>query len=72
MERSAISPPQALEGASFEKSHPRNELWNHVTAKRDLVIPKLSFVLDGTLRTDALDDEAIRFRCVLESLLPTP
>jgi hypothetical protein len=43
-----------------------------VTAKRDLDIPELSFVLDGTLRTDALDDEAIQFRCLLESLLPTP
>ena len=40
--------------------------------KHDLVIPKLSFVLDGTHRTNAFNNEAIRFRCPLESLLAVP
>ena len=43
-----------------------------MTAKRDFVIPKLSLVLNGTLSTYAIDDEAVRFRCLLEPLLPAP
>lgn len=66
-----ISLPQA-EGIKLKGSHLRRKLWNHVTAEHDLVIPKLSFVLDGTHRTHALDDEAIRFGCLLEPLLAAP
>jgi hypothetical protein len=72
VKRIAISLPQALGRASFGKSHPGIELWNHVSAEHDLEIPKLPFVLDGAPRTYAIDDKAIRFRCVLEPLLPTP
>jgi len=43
-----------------------------MTAERDLVIPELSFVLNGTHSTHVLDDEAVRFRRVLESLLAAP
>jgi len=43
-----------------------------MTTERDLVIPELSFALNGTHRTHVLDDEAIRFRRVLESLLAAP
>ena len=43
-----------------------------MTAKDDLVIPKLSFVLEGALSTNAFDDEAIQFGGLLEPLLPTP
>lgn len=43
-----------------------------MATKHDLVIPKLSLILDGTHRTHALNDEAIRFRCLLESLLAAP
>jgi len=43
-----------------------------MATKYDLIIPKLSFVLDGAHRPHALDDEAIGFRCPLESLLAAP
>lgn len=43
-----------------------------MTAKHDLVIPELSFVLDGALSTHAWDDKAVGFRCLLEPLLPAP
>ena len=43
-----------------------------MTTKNDLVIRKLSFVLNGAHRTHPFDDEAVRFRCMLESLLPAP
>ena len=43
-----------------------------MTAKHDLVIRKLSFVLDGAHCTDTVDDEAIRAWRFLESLLTAP
>jgi len=67
-----ISFPQAAEGIEFGKPHPRNKLWNHVPTEHNLIIPKLSFILDSTHRTHAFNNEAIRFWCLLESLLATP
>ena len=69
---SQLASLKQLERASFGKSYPGIELWNHVSAKHDLVIPELPFVLNGAPRTYAVDDKAIWFRCVLEPLLPTP
>ena len=43
-----------------------------MTAKHDLVISKVSFVLDGAHSTHALEDKAVRFGCLLEPLLPAP
>lgn len=43
-----------------------------MTTKHDLVIRKLSFILDGAQRTYTVDDEAIRAGCFLESLLAAP
>ena len=56
----------------FEKPHRGSKLGDHVTAKRNLEICELSFVLDGTHRTHSVDDEAIPFGFVLESLFATP
>ena len=43
-----------------------------MTAERDFVIPKPSFGLDGARGTHALDDEAVCFWWLLESLLAAP
>ena len=43
-----------------------------MATEHDLVIPKLSFVLDGAHRTDPVDNKAVRFGCLLEPLLPAP
>ena len=43
-----------------------------MTAKRYLVIAKVPFGLDGTHRTRTVDDKAIRFPCLLESLQAAP
>ena len=66
-----VSLPQTG-GTGFGRSHSRGKLRNHMTTKHNLIISKFSFVLDGAHRTHAFDDEAIRFRCVLESLLAAP
>ena len=56
----------------FGKSHLRNELWDHMSTEHDLEIPKPSLVLDGAHRAHTVDDEAIWFRRLLESLLAAP
>ena len=43
-----------------------------MTTEVDLDIRKFSFVLDGAHCAHAVDDEAIWFRCLLESLLSVP
>lgn len=56
----------------IRKSHLGNELWKHVATERNLEIPKVSFDLDGAHGSYAIDDEAVRFGCLLESLLAGP
>jgi hypothetical protein len=43
-----------------------------MTAKRDFVITKVSFVLDSAHSTHAIDNQAVRFRSLLEPLLAAP
>ena len=43
-----------------------------MTAERDFVVPESSFCLDGARGTHALDDEAVCFWRLLESLLAAP
>ena len=43
-----------------------------MATERDLEVPESSFVLDGTHRAHTIDNEAIRFWRLLESLLAAP
>ena len=43
-----------------------------MTAKRDFVIAEVSFGLDSTLRTYAIDDEAVQLWRILKSLQAAP
>jgi len=43
-----------------------------MTTEHDFEIPKPSLILDSTHRARAVNDEAIRFWRVLESLLAAP
>ena len=43
-----------------------------MAAKKDLIIPKLPFVLDGAHRTHTIDYKTIRLRSMLEPLLAAP
>jgi len=54
------------------RPHLRRELWDHMSTEHDLEIPKPSLILDGAHRTHAVNDEAIWFWRMLESLLAAP
>ena len=56
----------------FWRSHLRNELRDHMSTEHDLEIPKSSLILDGAHRARAVNNEAILFRRMLESLLSAP